>query len=140
MVRIGLALWMLAAATALAGPAVRQDHPIIGTWKHPVGDTCTEVRTYRTDGTLHVTSGEEVSRSTYQISDQPDLTGAYALTETLVAVNSKPDCWGAVAPPGSTGTITQSIRFDPQRDQMEVCGTTGSVSYCAGFSRVPDPR
>jgi hypothetical protein len=140
MIRIGFALWMLAAGTAMAAPAVRPDHPIIGTWKHPVGDTCTEVRTYRTDGTMHVTSGEEVSDSTYEISDQPNLLGAYALTQSTVSVNGKPDCWGAVTPPGTKETIRLSLSFNAKRDRMDVCLTTGPVSGCAGFTRVPDPR
>jgi len=139
MYRIGFAFWILAAGTALAAP-VRPDHPIIGTWSLPVTDTCTEVRTYRTDGTMHVTGGEEVADSTYEISDQPNLLGVYALSETLVSVNNKPDCWGAVAPPGAKGTITQSISFNAKQDQMKLCGKTGQISYCVGFTRVRGPR
>lgn len=102
-------------------------------------ETCTEVHTYRIDGTMHVTSGEEVADTTYEISDQPDAAGTYTLTETLVSVNGKPDCIGAVTPPGSVETITQSIRFNAQGDRMQVCGTNGQLSYCGGFVRLPNP-
>ena len=134
---LGFAILMLAGAAAAVANPVRPDHPIIGTWLHETG-SCISAHTHRSDGTMHATSGEEVSDATYEISDQPDVTGAYTLTiTTLGNSNAKPDCWGAVTPTGYKETYSQSARFNRAADQLELCGSNGTISYCAGFHRAP---
>src|SRR5664279_969016 len=58
------------AAISVSAASLRTDHPIIGTWKIELPDSsCHEVYHIRRDGTMIVTSAEEISESEFTISD-----------------------------------------------------------------------
>ena len=125
---------VLAAAMAQGGP-LRQDHPIIGTWRITLPDgSCSETYRIRADGTTLVFSNEEVAESIFSISEKPDKDGFYEETDTIVKDNGKLDCSGEVTKPGKP--VTNYLQFHPNGNLFVMC-VERSLDRCIGpFVRV----
>jgi hypothetical protein len=130
---------VLAAVTlsgsALAGP-LRADHPLLGTWRFTLPDgSCTEVYTFKADGTADVTSGEEVSSSAIEFSDQPTDLGYYKWVDKILKNNGKKDCGGSTTPIGHVAT--NYIRLHPSGNKLLFCESE-NLDVCLGpVNRVP---
>jgi hypothetical protein len=126
---------LVVLALLLTGAIVHSDpvipsHLIIGTWKHTLSKyNCSEVYTFRADGTVHATSGEEVAESAYEISESAGPNGFYKFVDTHTADNGKKDCTGHVTPVGLKST--QYMRFSRDGDSMMVCQAE-SFAACFG--------
>lgn len=80
-------------------------HPLIGTWKIDLpGTQCFELYDVRTDGTSHVTSGEQKVESEFEISLNPSPRGFYKWVDKIVKDNQKPDCMGSIMEVGHVAT------------------------------------
>lgn len=132
---MALALMLAAAAQGAQGKSLRQDHPIIGTWRITLPDgSCSETYRIRGDGTTLVFSHEEVAESTFTISDQPDKDGFYQEVDTIVKDNGKRDCSGQITKPGRS--VTSYLQFHPNRNMFVMCADR-SLERCIGpFIRV----
>jgi hypothetical protein len=118
------------AAQATPPAPLRPDHPILGNWKFTLPDgSCTETHLIKPDGTTIVTSGDEVSESAIEVSDQPDADGFYRWVDRIVRNNGKKDCGGTSTPIGDVATIW--IRFDARGDKMIMCFER-SLKQCIG--------
>src|SRR5438093_3984279 len=94
----------LAATLAGAGP-LRAGHPLIGTWKITFPDgSCEETYLIRPNGTMFITSAEEVAESKFELSDKPSEKGFYKWDDTITKDNGKKDCSGEVTPVGHAAT------------------------------------
>lgn len=130
----GIALLALAVA-AYATAAVRPDHQIVGTWTHTLRNECTELYTFRADGTNSVTSGEEISTGSYTISDQPNERGVYTMVDTIASNNGKPDCMGGTTPIGDVATVY--VKFSTTGNGVLVCYDL-TMRSCYSMKRVRD--
>lgn len=93
------------SASLRAAPALRQDHPIIGTWQFTLPDgSCHEIYRMHEDGSSIVTSAQEVAEAAFVIEDQPDSDGFYKQVDTIIKDNGKRDCGGAVSTVGQRST------------------------------------
>ncbi len=129
---IGVVLLLAAAPTPRE---VRTDHPVIGSWQIQVTETCVETHTYRTDGTTYVTSGEEVSKSSYEISDTPNGSRVYVLVDKIETNNGKPDCMGHKTPVDDLATVY--VKFSTTGNGMLVCYDE-TMKACFSMKRVRD--
>lgn len=108
-----------AAAAASAEP-LRKDHPLLGEWRLTLPDTdCEEIYRFRRNGTVLVTSAEEVEESEARISDQPGAKGFYKWVDKVTKDNGKKDCSGEVTEVGHEATYY--IRLHPSGKMFVVC-------------------
>ena len=143
----GCALGLMVAAAQAAAPPVPAAHPLLGMWRASTptaketdkGSTftsCEETLDYRASHVRLGTSGKEITRATFTVSEVPATTGFYTLTETFLASNGNPDCAGDLHGP-SDDTPTRFVQFSPRRDQFIVC-KAASLTACFGpFKRQP---
>jgi hypothetical protein len=123
-----------AAASAAAAP-VRNDHPIVGTWRFVMPDgSCNEVYRIHADGTSLITSAAEVAQTEFEISDQPDKNGFYKALDKIVKDNGKQDCSGQVSEVGHS--VASYILFHESGNMFLMC-MQPSMDACLGpFIRV----
>ena len=124
-----------ALALALGGvcaPAcATAEPPWVGIWKISLPDgRCHEIYRMHPDGTMLVTSAQEVSESTIQISTEPSAKGYYKMVDTVTRDNGKKDCTGEVMEVGHT--VTQFIRFHPSGNMFLMCEEE-SLEKCIGW-------
>ena len=133
--RVAVTLALALATAVVQGAPLRQDHPIIGTWRITLPDgSCSETYRIRADGTTLVFSNEEVAESIFTISEQPDKDGFYEETDTIVKDNGKLDCSGEITKPGKP--ITNYLQFNPSGNLFVMC-VERSLDRCIGpFVRV----
>lgn len=130
-----LAIPAVLMASAVAEPALRQSHPVIGTWRITMPDgSCSETYRIRADGTTLVFSNEEVAESTFAISDQPDQQGFYKEVDTIVKDNGKRDCLGDVTEVGRA--VTSYLLFHPSGDMFLMCVERRTDKCIGPFVRV----
>lgn len=131
----GLILSLLIAAGAASAAPPAPSHPILGIWRLTLPDgSCSETYRFRGDGTTLVTSAEEVSESRFDIPPEPGASGFYELKDTIVKVNGKKDCSGAVM--STRPTVTHYIQFHPSGKLFLMC-MHESLDACIGpFERV----
>ncbi len=111
-----------------AGPA--PTHPVLGSWTFVLpGTSCSEIYTFHADGTMFVTSGAEVSESTYEIAARPSSKGFYKWVDRITKDNGKKDCSGEETKVGASAT--NYIRFLPSGDELIVCQEE-SLDACFG--------
>lgn len=109
----------LATPTTFAGD-LRPDHPVVGTWKLTLPDhSCHEIYRVRANGTSVVTSADEVSESTFDISDQPSPKGFYKWVDKITKDNGQKDCSGEVMEIGHEAT--NFIIFHPSGSMFLMC-------------------
>lgn len=124
------ALNCLAGGAAL-GAAPIPEQPWVGTWIIALrGGSCHEIYRLRADGTMLVTSAEEVAESKFQISSQPNENGFYKMVDTITKDNGKKDCSGQVTVAGRT--VTQFIRFHPSGNMFLMC-EEDALEKCIGW-------
>lgn len=107
------------------------EHPLVtGTWQYrPRGTSCTEQYFFRSDGTVMVTSGREVSESTYSLSDVPVGAGFYKFDTQVTQTNGKSDCRGNPTPVGQqTSTY---LRFQANGERLVLC-RDANLAACMG--------
>lgn len=127
---------LVGLSLAQAG-TIAKNNPLVGIWRVDVpGYNCSETYVVRDDGTLKVSSGEEVSESDLSISDKPGATGFYRWEDNLVKDNGKKDCTGEVMQVG-----TRSVTFIYMKDtgdQFMMCREE-NLNACVGpFVRFAD--
>ena len=123
---IGCSLMLLAACS----PPSAVNHPVLGTWTMTSKDgACSETYRFRPDGTVFVTSGDEVAEIRYEISASPGRSGFYRWTHKIEKDNGKSDCSGKVMKPGDGATWY--IQFDQSQQRMIVCNAE-STNACFG--------
>lgn len=128
---VGLSVFLVFAAKAATstGPAV--SHKIVGKWQWTrSANNCTEVYDYRSDGTLSVTSGQEIANATYTISERPDPNGFYELKGQPVNSNNAQDCSDS-PPDGDMSPYTVYLIFHNTQPAHLVCQTPG-LEKCFG--------
>ncbi|UTY58790.1 hypothetical protein [Massilia sp. erpn] len=128
------ALFGVATAAAVALP-VRDDHPIVGTWRFVVPDgSCHEVYRIRADGTSLITSASEVAETEFVIADQPDEQGFYASSDKIVKDNGKQDCTGEITQVGQS--VASFILFHPSKNMFLMCHKRDTKTCIGPFVRV----
>jgi hypothetical protein len=125
-----LAAW---AASVAAAQPLRADHPLIGTWTITAPNGCTETYVVRADGTMLVTSAEEVAESELVISDGPSPRGFYKWVEKIVKYNDRKDCSGDLS---AVGRVQVSyIIVHPSRDMFAMCEREDRNACIGPFKR-----
>ena len=134
LLRLTAAAAALAASCAMAGP-MRNDHPIVGTWRFVLPDgSCHEIYRIRSDGSALITSAKEVAESEFNIDDQPDPEGYYQSDDKIVKDNGKEDCTGEVTKVGHI--IKSYILFHPSGNMFLMCQRRDTDSCIGPFVRV----
>jgi hypothetical protein len=119
----------LSAAVAHAAPPAK-NHPLLGTWTYTMPDgKCSETYLFRPDGTLLITSGEQVAESKFEVSPAPTNKGFYKLHNTITKDNGKKDCSGETMSVGQQATVY--LHLEQADDMMGVCEAE-SLSGCFG--------
>ena len=121
---------------AQAQPA--KPHSIVGKWQWTLEEKqCTETYEYRADGSLSVTSGDEVAEATYDISSLPDSNGFYLLNGTPGTSNGEKDCTDR--PAGSKQpAFSVYVVFHPSEPLLLICESP-NMDRCLGpMRRVTD--
>jgi hypothetical protein len=114
-----LSLTLALATSAGAGP-LHPDHPLVGTWKITLpGMACFETYSVNANGTSFVTSAEQVSQSSFEISAEPSERGFYKWVDTIVKDNGKKDCSGETLVIGHIAT--NFIRLHPSGNMFLMC-------------------
>jgi len=131
---------LLGAATGSKPSEAQSAKPgsILGKWQWTIEKTqCTETYEYRADGSLSVTSGEEVAEVTYDISPQPDSNGFFLLNGTPGTSNGEQDCTDR--PAGvQQPAFSVYVVFHPTEPLMLICESP-NVERCLGpLRRVKD--
>lgn len=114
-----------------SGNAQTTDKPsLTGTWQYqPRGTSCAEQYYFRSDGTVMVTSGKEVTESTYILSEKQMGAGFYPFEMQVMHTNGKSDCKGNQTPVGQrTSTY---VRFQSQGERLILCRDT-NLAACMG--------
>lgn len=94
---------------------------LVGTWRWMRNaNKCLESFEYRADGTARVTSGKEVTTSTYKVESTSDSQARFKLSMAITGDNNEVDCAGSVD--DATGTSIESYIF--------VSDTTGAMVAC----------
>lgn len=131
-----LLLLCLAAlpVSAAVSQTLREDHPLLGTWKITAPGGCTETYVVRRDGTASVTSADEVAESEVAISEQPSAKGFFKWVEKIVKDNGKKDCSGDITEIGRV--VTSYVVLDPSKDMFAMCEHEDRNSCIGPFKRV----
>ena len=123
------------AAISVSAASLRTDHPIIGTWKIELPDSsCHEVYHIRRDGTMIVTSAEEISESEFTISDRPGAKGFYKWVDRVTKDNGEKDCSGEITEAGHAAT--NYVLFNPSQDQFVLCEDDTGEACIGPFIRL----
>lgn len=113
--------------------AAVSSHPILGSWRFSSSSGCQEIYVFNADKTRDFSSGKEVGRSHFGVTQNPSKEGFYLLTDTILKTNGGQDCSGGITPIGDTAELY--IRFNSTADLMMFCNSE-SLSDCFGpFSR-----
>ena len=118
-------------------PSARAPHPLTGSWSWTLpGKSCTEQLHYRANGTRQGSSGEETTKSSYEVTALPSLMAFYRLSETVTDSNGKRDCSGDLH--NATGEpVIRFIQFSPKKDQLIICREE-TLKACFGpLKRLP---
>lgn len=130
----------LLASAALPGhgqPALRADHPLIGTWDIVVPDTgCREVYRIRADGTMLVTSAQQISEAAFTVSDRPSARGFYKWMDRITRINSQKDCSGTQSPVGDEAV--NYLLFHPSGNAFLMCEREDRATCVGPFNRLRD--
>ena len=122
------------AASAYAQKPLPADHPLLGSWKLTLpGGVCSEIYTFRADGTRVFASGQETGESAFLIAEKPSSKGFYRFVDTIKKTNGKPDCSGQITPIGHESTLF--IAFHAKnRDEAVMCRDE-SLARCVALKR-----
>ena len=124
------ALVTFVPVAGMAGGQAAPKHPIIGAWKILSKDgKCSETYRFRSNGTMTVLSGDEITEVMYEIAAEPSSQGFYRWTHRIVSSNGKKDCSGKVTEAGQS--FTWFVQFDASKQQLLVCKEE-SLQACFG--------
>lgn len=117
--------------TSVGALAQSTDTPSLnGSWAYqPRGTRCTEQYFFRSDGTLMVTSGHEVSESTYKLAEQPEGAGFYKFEAQVTQTNGRSDCRGHQTPVGQQSSTY--LRFQANGERLFLC-RDANLRACMG--------
>lgn len=135
---IALVAATFASCTAFASPPAA-NHPLIGMWTVKSADgKCVESYQFRANGTAVVTSGDEVSEATFEVSAKPDAKNFYKFSDKVTRDNGKKDCAGEITQVGHSET--SYLQFDPRNELVIMC-QAASLDACFGpLRRVPEGK
>jgi hypothetical protein len=90
---------------------------------------CTEVYTFRRDGTAHVVSADETTENTFELAPAPEPSGRFRFVMTTTQDSGGRDC--ADTTDDSTGkSATLYLLFNPARDAFVMCSEpTGMACF-----------
>lgn len=108
------------AAGCFATGVSAQTPSIVGNWTWTDDNDCVEIYSYGADGSFSVTSGEEETSGSFEISPLPDSNGFRLVTGRTIETNGKPDCAGKVAESG-TNEFFVYVAFHPVQPMHVVC-------------------
>lgn len=113
------------------------DNPLLGTWEWVnIKNSCREVYIFGTEGSSHITSGDETSTAHYQIADRPDSHGYYAVTLSILEDHGGMDCGESVE--NNSGERYQKyLMFHPTGNLYVSCDTPDPSSCVGPFKRLP---
>ena len=129
---IQFSLGVIAAALAIVTQAapLPAKHPLIGTWQLDLlNGSCHEVYQIRSDGTVFITSGQEVAESVIELSENPNANGFYLWSDELVTDNGKPDCMGNITEVGHKAS--HFILLHPSVNMFLLCSKE-TMQTCFG--------
>lgn len=123
-------LLSLLAWCGIANAQATDKLPLTGTWQYqPRGTSCAEQYYFRSDGTMMVTSGKEVTESTYNLSEKPIGAGFFAFEMQVTQTNGKSDCRGKQT---AIGQRTQTyLRFQANGERLVLCRDS-NLAACMG--------
>ena len=112
-------------------------HPLVGAWRIDVpGTACHEVYDIHADGSMSVTSGEQMGESEFEIDLQPSPRGFYRWVDKIVRDNGKPDCMGEVM---SVGHVAVNfIIVHRSGREFLMCGDESLDSCIGPFKRLSE--
>ncbi len=126
---VAIVLGSIILSVARAAPPAN-DHPVLGDWTITNKDgSCSETYRFHSDGTMFVSSGDEVAEVSYEISPSPSRKGFYRWAHKTEKDNGKNDCSGKVTKPGDGATWY--IQLDQSQQLMMVCRAE-STDACYG--------
>lgn len=133
-----LPLLLLLAAAAASAQDVQQKplpqgHPLLGSWRIDLPNSCYEVYTLRADGTKLSSSGEERNEAIFDIAAEPSPRGFYRWADKITKGNGKPDCGGHVTEVGHVAVTF--VRLHPSGHRFLLCGEEDLKSCFAEFRR-----
>ena len=130
-ISVALILLSFASVAPSAYAGSPSPHPIVGTWEWKTERTkCTEIYTYRRDGTALVESADDRNEDAYEISAATEGNNRHRMKVTTVKDNGGKDCSGSDK--NTTGdSTTVYVEFDSSYNEMLVC--LDAMSYrCFG--------
>ncbi|HET8870607.1 MAG TPA: hypothetical protein VFM48_09180 [Aquabacterium sp.] len=128
---MALALYGFVVGNACAQTDSAADRPTLnGTWQYRArGSSCADQYYFRSDGTLMIQSGHEVTENTYTLAEQPDKSGFYKFDIEVTQTNGKRDCQGNQTPVGrQSGSY---LRFQANGDRLILC-RQANLTACMG--------
>jgi hypothetical protein len=104
-----------------ARPSPAPARSLVGAWEWRVEeDRCTEVYTFRPDGTAQVVSGEEKTDNTYTLGKSAEPSGRFRFSMTTTRDNRGRDCTGS-GEDGTGKTTEHYLHFNPAGDAFLLC-------------------
>ena len=131
-----VAAMTLMSAVPMAGP-LSENHPLIGTWKVTFPDgSCYEIYRIRANGTMVVTSAEDVTETEFEIPDHESPKGFYKWVDTITKDNGKRDCFGEIMEVGHVAT--NYLRFHPSGNMFLMCMKEDMKTCIGPFVRMKE--
>jgi hypothetical protein len=110
-------------------------HPIVGSWTMTSKDgLCSETYRFSADGTVLVTSGDEVAEIRSELAAEPSSRGFYRWRHTVEKHNGKRDCSGNLVNPGDSATWF--IQLDPSKERLIMCKEESTMACFGPLRRV----
>lgn len=120
--------WLGSAGQLLA-------NPLLGTWEWVnIKNSCKEIYIFGTEGSGHVTSGEEVSIASYSISEEADAQGYYSVKLNILEDKGGKDC-GESVENNSGETYQKYLMFHPSGNLYVSCDSPDTSSCVGPFKR-----
>lgn len=119
----------------LLSPLAVNGHPLLGTWEWVnIKNSCKETYIFDSEGSGHITSGEEVSIASYSISEEADAQGYYAVKLHILEDKGGKDC-GESVENNSGETYQKYLMFHPSGNLYVSCDSPDTSSCVGPFKR-----
>ncbi len=111
-------------------------NPLLGTWEWVnIKNSCREVYIFGSEGSSHITSGEEISTAKYTIADKADDKGYFAVDLQIIEDKGGKDCGDSVE--NNTGdTYHKFVMFHPSGNLYVSCDSADTSSCVGPFKRL----
>lgn len=134
MKKIGLILLFLMYQSSATGQDA--DNPLLGSWEWVnVKNSCREVYIFGSEGSSHITSGDEISTASYTIAGAPDSHGYYAVTLNIIEDKGGIDC-GEGLENNSGESYRKYVMFHPSGNLYVSCDKPDTSSCVGPFKRL----